>query len=154
MERFRPAYAVGYGGSPGGILSEQSLTLRRLRQASHALVEFENADSWVQLTDREERAALEELKPELLLPLSLNEKLLGIMSLGPKQSEEPFRQPICDCWIRWRRRRAGARERPVNGGDQPRKPPRVTQEPGSEEAVDLLRIQACEDVEGRGLAVA
>ena len=90
MERFRPAYAVGYGGSPGGILSEQSLTLRRLRQASHALVEFENADSWVQLTDREERAALEELKPELLLPLSLNEKLLGIMSLGPKQSEEPF----------------------------------------------------------------
>jgi phosphoserine phosphatase RsbU/P len=42
------------------------------------------------LTDREERAALEELKPELLLPLSLKEKVLGIMSLGPKQSEEPF----------------------------------------------------------------
>ena len=29
-------------------------------------------------------------RPELLLPLSLNDKLLGIMSLGPKQSEEPF----------------------------------------------------------------
>ena len=26
----------------------------------------------------------------MLLPLSLNEKLLGVMSLGPKQSEEPF----------------------------------------------------------------
>ena len=26
----------------------------------------------------------------MLLPLSLNEKILGIMSLGPKQSEEPF----------------------------------------------------------------
>ena len=87
---FRPAYAVGYGTSPGGTLPAQSLTLRRLRQASHALVEFENANSWVQLTDREERAALEELKPELLLPLTLNEKVLGIMSLGAKRSEEPF----------------------------------------------------------------
>src|ERR1700739_1027136 len=62
----------------------------RLRQAPHALVQFEDADSWVQLTDRKERAALEELKPDLLVPLSLNEKMLGIMSLGPKQSEEPF----------------------------------------------------------------
>lgn len=86
----RPAYALGYGAPPSGTFSQQSLTLRRLRQTQHTRVEFENADSWVQLTDREERAALEELKPELLLPLSLNEKVLGIMSLGPKQSEEPF----------------------------------------------------------------
>jgi sigma-B regulation protein RsbU (phosphoserine phosphatase) len=87
---FHPAYAAGYGTPPSGTLTEQSLTLRRLRQAPHALVDFEDADSWVQLTDREERAALEELKPELLLPLSLKEKMLGIMSLGLKQSEEPF----------------------------------------------------------------
>jgi phosphoserine phosphatase RsbU/P len=87
---FRPAYAVGYGAAPNGIFSEQSLTLRRLRQTQRALVDFEDADSWVQLTDREERAALEELKPELLLPLSLKDRVLGIMSLGPKQSEEPF----------------------------------------------------------------
>jgi phosphoserine phosphatase RsbU/P len=87
---FRPAYALGYDAPPTGTFTEQSLTLRRLRQAPHALVEFESADSWVQLTDHEERAALEELKPELLLPLSLKEKVLGIMSLGPKQSEEPF----------------------------------------------------------------
>ncbi|MGH9627558.1 MAG: SpoIIE family protein phosphatase, partial [Bryobacteraceae bacterium] len=87
---FRPAYAVGYGAPLSGTLNQQSLTLRRLGQTPHTLVEFENADSWVQLTDREERSALEELKPELLLPLSLKEKVLGIMSLGPKQSEEPF----------------------------------------------------------------
>jgi sigma-B regulation protein RsbU (phosphoserine phosphatase) len=87
---FRSAYALGYGAFPNGSFTEQSMTLRRLQQASHELVEFEHADSWVQLTDREERAALEELKPELLLPLSLKEKVLGIMSLGPKQSEEPF----------------------------------------------------------------
>jgi len=87
---FRPACAVGYPACPTGIFTQQSLTLRRLRQAPHALVEFENVDSWVQLTDGDERSALEELKPELLLPLSLKEKVLGIMSLGPKQSEEPF----------------------------------------------------------------
>ena len=87
---FRPAYAAGYGASLTGSLSEQSLTLRRLQHSAHTAVKFEDANSWVQLTDGEERAALEELKPELLLPLSLQEKILGIMSLGPKQSEEPF----------------------------------------------------------------
>ncbi|HEX4807825.1 MAG TPA: SpoIIE family protein phosphatase [Bryobacteraceae bacterium] len=87
---FRPAYALGYGAPPSGAFSEQSLTLRRLGQTQHTRVEFQDADSWVQLTDREERAALEELKPELLLPLSLKDKVLGIISLGPKQSEEPF----------------------------------------------------------------
>jgi sigma-B regulation protein RsbU (phosphoserine phosphatase) len=87
---FRPAHAVGYGTPPGGILNDQGLTLRRLRQTQRTLVDFEDADSWVQLTDREERAALEELNPELLLPLSFKERVLGIMSLGPKQSEEPF----------------------------------------------------------------
>ena len=87
---FRPAYALGYGAPPNRTFSQQSMTLRRLRQTQYTRVELEDADSWVQLTDREERAALEELKPELLLPLSLKETVLGIMSLGPKQSEEPF----------------------------------------------------------------
>jgi sigma-B regulation protein RsbU (phosphoserine phosphatase) len=86
---FRPAYALGYAAPPSVSISEKSLTLKRLRK-QHALVEFDNADSWVQLTDGDERASLEELKPELLLPLSLHDKMLGIMSLGPKQSEEPF----------------------------------------------------------------
>jgi sigma-B regulation protein RsbU (phosphoserine phosphatase) len=87
---FQPAYAIGYEAPPSGAFNEESLTLRRLRQTSHTLVEFEDSDSWVQLTDHRERVILEELKAELLLPLSLKEKVLGIMSLGPKQSEEPF----------------------------------------------------------------
>jgi phosphoserine phosphatase RsbU/P len=44
----------------------------------------------VQSTEGAERESLEALSPELLLSLSINETLLGIMSLGPKQSEEPF----------------------------------------------------------------
>ncbi|MGA8101577.1 MAG: SpoIIE family protein phosphatase [Candidatus Acidiferrales bacterium] len=87
---FRPAYAFGYPVPPAISLSDQSLTVKRLGKAQHALVEFGNADSWVQLTNDEERAALEQLQPELLLRLSLNENTLGIMSLGSKRSEEPF----------------------------------------------------------------
>jgi sigma-B regulation protein RsbU (phosphoserine phosphatase) len=42
------------------------------------------------LTADTERALQETLRSELLLPLSSNQKLIGVMSLGPKQSEEPF----------------------------------------------------------------
>jgi phosphoserine phosphatase RsbU/P len=87
---FRSAYALGYPASPATCLSGQSLTVRRLSKTQHALVDFDDTESWVQLANNDERAALQELKPELLLPLSLNEKMLGIMSLGPKRSEEPF----------------------------------------------------------------
>jgi hypothetical protein len=61
-------------------------SVRRLRLQHHALVQFDNADSWVQLTADAERRSLQELQPELLLPLSLNDKILGIISLGSKQS--------------------------------------------------------------------
>ncbi len=87
---FRPAYALGYTEPPSLSISEESVTVKRLRQQQHTLVVFDDADSWVQQVGDEERASLAQLKPELLLPLSLNEKVLGIMSLGPKQSEEPF----------------------------------------------------------------
>ncbi|PYQ76249.1 MAG: hypothetical protein DMG04_04350 [Acidobacteria bacterium] len=87
---FTPAYAFGYRVPPDATISEQSSTVTRLRKQQHALVELDNPDSWVQLADDDERASLERLQPELLLPLSFNEKLLGIMSLGPKLSEEPF----------------------------------------------------------------
>jgi sigma-B regulation protein RsbU (phosphoserine phosphatase) len=41
------------------------------------------------MTD-EERNSLANLHSELLLPLAVNEKLLGFLSLGPKLSEEPY----------------------------------------------------------------
>ena len=87
---YQPAYALGYGSEPAVAIPSEGVTLKRLRKQQHALVQFDAADSWVQLTAGVERRSLEELQPELLLPLSVNEKILGIMSLGPKQSEEPF----------------------------------------------------------------
>jgi sigma-B regulation protein RsbU (phosphoserine phosphatase) len=87
---FQSAYALGYGATPTVAIPAGSVTVTRLRKQQHALVHFDDPDSWVQLTAGEERRSLEALQPELLLPLSINEKVLGLMSLGPKQSEEPF----------------------------------------------------------------
>jgi len=42
------------------------------------------------LTDKTERDLQTALDAELLLPLSSNQKLVGALSLGPKQSEEPY----------------------------------------------------------------
>ena len=86
----QPAFALGYPATPNVSIPLQSVTAKRLRQQQHAIVQFDDENSWVQLADEGERASLQQLKSELLLPLSLNEKLLGIMSLGAKQSEEPF----------------------------------------------------------------
>lgn len=87
---FQSAYALGYGAATSVAIPAEGVTVRRLRNQQHTLVQLDDAESWVQLTSGAERRSLEALQPELLLPLSLNEKILGIMSLGPKQSEEPF----------------------------------------------------------------
>jgi len=87
---FQPAYALGYGTTPSAALSHESATVSRLRKQQHAVVLLDDPDSWVQAAAEEERRSLEALQSELLLPLSLNDKILGIMSLGPKQSEEPY----------------------------------------------------------------
>jgi sigma-B regulation protein RsbU (phosphoserine phosphatase) len=86
---FQLAYGVGYSGS-SVVIPEDSLTVQHLRKDQHVAVRFDDSDSWVQRTGNLERDSLEKLQPEILLPLSLNQNLLGIMSLGPKQSEEPF----------------------------------------------------------------
>jgi sigma-B regulation protein RsbU (phosphoserine phosphatase) len=85
--RFALAYGVGYSDSTNIDIPEDSLTVEQLGKAA---VRFDGSDSWVQRATEPERDSLERLQPEVLLPLSLNRKLIGIMSLGPKQSEEPF----------------------------------------------------------------
>jgi sigma-B regulation protein RsbU (phosphoserine phosphatase) len=87
---YRLAHAIGYATPPRVEIPGDGVTVHRLQKAQHTIVSFDDADSWLQHASGSERRALEQLKAELLLPLSLNEKILGIMSLGPKQSEEPY----------------------------------------------------------------
>ncbi|MGA8229943.1 MAG: SpoIIE family protein phosphatase [Candidatus Acidiferrales bacterium] len=89
---YRPAYAVGYAGVPQIELPETAATIEHLRKDSEpARVYFDDEDSWVNTSLPEaERRSLAKLEPQLLLPLSVKDKLLGIVSLSEKRSEEPY----------------------------------------------------------------
>jgi sigma-B regulation protein RsbU (phosphoserine phosphatase) len=87
---FELAYAVGYSSSEGLQIPEDGLTVQNLKKSQQLTLGFEREDSWIRHAGEAEWDSIEKLKPELILPLSLNEKLVGIMSLGPKQSEESF----------------------------------------------------------------
>jgi phosphoserine phosphatase RsbU/P len=61
---FQVAYALGYLGTPDVTIATDN--------------------------PHPEKIAKEELEAELVLPLAVNQKVLGILSLGPKRSEEPY----------------------------------------------------------------
>src|SRR5207344_2300650 len=67
-DAFQPAYVVGYRSAPAVAIPSDGVTVRRLGKQQHAIVQFDAADSWVQLTAGPERRSLEALQPELLLP--------------------------------------------------------------------------------------
>jgi phosphoserine phosphatase RsbU/P len=83
--QFTPAHALGYA-APGlhTTFSPSSAIAERLGQ-SHEIVRVSmtRPEPWV---DKE----VTELGPELLLPLSVKNRLLGFLSLGPKLTEEPY----------------------------------------------------------------
>lgn len=91
--RFKPAYALGYEGAPDVTFTEHASALERMRQVNEPLtVYFDDPHSWIywNKTSPEERAGLEVLQAQLLLPLAANERLLGFLSLAEKRSEEPY----------------------------------------------------------------
>jgi sigma-B regulation protein RsbU (phosphoserine phosphatase) len=87
---FHPVYAVGYGDTPSVAIPVEAAIVRRLQRNPHAHVRLDGQDSWTADASEEERRSLLALQPEVLLPLALKEELLGIMSLRPKRSEEPY----------------------------------------------------------------
>jgi phosphoserine phosphatase RsbU/P len=91
---YRPAYAMGYADLSGVAFPALAGTTRLLqKQKEPARVYLDDRDSWLYrdtaVTD-EERGELARLQSELLLPLAVRDKLLGFISLGRKQSEEPY----------------------------------------------------------------
>lgn len=91
---YRPAHALGYDGPLPVMFPEQAATIRQLRDVKEpVLVYSDDTDSWVYQTpgmENNEREMLTTLDTQLLLPLSVKENLPGFISLGPKQSEEPY----------------------------------------------------------------
>ncbi len=91
---YRPAYSVGYDPAPEVAFPEDAGTVRRLREEREPeRVYLDDPNSWVYRApgvSEEERAKLAALRAELLLPLSVKDKLLGFISLSQKRSEEPY----------------------------------------------------------------
>jgi sigma-B regulation protein RsbU (phosphoserine phosphatase) len=89
---FQPAYALGYPAPLMAHIPPNAATTLELQREQRLEVYADDQQSWIYKTNitEQERRALQNLQSEVLLPLSLNRKLLGILSLGPKQSEAPF----------------------------------------------------------------
>jgi sigma-B regulation protein RsbU (phosphoserine phosphatase) len=89
---FQPAYALGFNGvAPAVQLSEQESTIRTLKRVNGpSKVYFDDPQSWVHGTSEVEQSTLQALETQVLLPVSLDAKMLGIISLGSKRSELPY----------------------------------------------------------------
>jgi sigma-B regulation protein RsbU (phosphoserine phosphatase) len=91
-DRYEPAYALGYDGTaPPVELKRDASTIRLLKQArSPSKIYFDDPQSWVHGASEKEQAALQALDAQVLLPLNPNNRMLGVISLGPKRSEAPY----------------------------------------------------------------
>ncbi len=89
----RPAFALGYGSGLAVSFPETAATVESLRHGEPMRVYLDDPDSWVYRKSTFDPAEVERLRAldsRLLLPLSLKDRLLGFVSLGPKRSEEPY----------------------------------------------------------------
>ena len=91
---YAPAHAVGFASPPVAVFSSQGPTVRKLATEREPVrVYLDDPKSWINTSavqDPDERSSLASLGTQLLLPLVVNEKLPGFISLGVKLSEEPF----------------------------------------------------------------
>jgi sigma-B regulation protein RsbU (phosphoserine phosphatase) len=76
---------VSLGFTPAAQTVEILLRLNR-----PVLVYFDDPTSWVHRTSGEEQETLRALNAQVLLPIAGDDELLGVMTVGPKRSEEPY----------------------------------------------------------------
>ena len=91
--KFCVAQAVGhFPGDPHALaLAANSSTIRNLTNTNApAELYREDPDAWYLMADGAERQTLDDLGTELLLPLPGRNRLMGVMALGPKQSEAAY----------------------------------------------------------------
>ena len=90
-DTFRLQYASGVDIGGEVLIPGNSKTIANLDAVKKpANVYLDNPDAWLLAATDAERAALRELGAEMLIPLRGSNRLLGVMALGPKRSEEPY----------------------------------------------------------------
>ncbi|MGH9618957.1 MAG: PDZ domain-containing protein, partial [Bryobacteraceae bacterium] len=79
-------------GTPAAMaLSDGSATVQTVERTNHPITLYrEDPDQWLLEAPIEERRALDQVNAEVLLGLPGRDRLMGIVALGPKQSEEPY----------------------------------------------------------------
>jgi sigma-B regulation protein RsbU (phosphoserine phosphatase) len=90
---FVPAHTTGFQQTPPVTFSRESAVVERLQQAHEPLrVYWEDPNSWIYRDERlaAEKPLLEQLDAQLLLPLSVKDKMVGFLALGPKKNDEPY----------------------------------------------------------------
>ncbi len=88
---YEPAYAIGYTPPPSARFSQDSKMIETLRKESGPLpVFYDNPMCWVHTLGREECDMLSKFEPEIVLPLAVKNEIHGFITLGAKQSEQPY----------------------------------------------------------------
>lgn len=86
---FQPAHALGYDTPPLASFANDARMIERLRKNEPVVIYQDDEESW-QHEDANDRDKLRELNSQLLLPVGAKNQLSGLISLGPKLSEEPY----------------------------------------------------------------
>ncbi len=88
---FRPVYCLGFKCSSALPLPAECKVVEAVKQTPEPpQIYFDRQDNWVHTTSETELVTLRAMNAQLLLPVGGKDKLLGILSLGPKLSEEPY----------------------------------------------------------------
>lgn len=90
---YETAYALGYAdGFETKFPSDGPVPLRLEQLREPQTLYLDDPQSWVnaELNGHADRTRLQELQSQVLLPLESRERLVGFISLGAKQSEEPY----------------------------------------------------------------
>jgi sigma-B regulation protein RsbU (phosphoserine phosphatase) len=88
---YRPVYCLGFNLMREPVLPENCRTVDVIQAAKDPPpIYFERNDNWVHSTTGDEIAALRDIHAQILLPVGRKQQTLGLLSLGPKKSQEPF----------------------------------------------------------------
>jgi sigma-B regulation protein RsbU (phosphoserine phosphatase) len=87
----RPVFVTGLAIPDHTQLPEDSKAVEVVADSKEPPpIYFDRPDNWVHQTPEHELVTLRTLGAQLLLPLKSKDKVLGLLCLGPKLSEEPF----------------------------------------------------------------
>ena len=88
--QFAPAYSTG-AQDAAIVLPETSGVVRHLKLSPKAApIDFDDEKNWIQSIHPADRETLHASHTEVILPVSVKDKLLGVLTLGPKQSAAPY----------------------------------------------------------------